>query len=377
VTNGTPGLCDFFSEVDKILQKMNDGEPDRSFLEFLDECCPVSNSNNDARLREAREWALGYVTGFNAADPALVGVHWLVKGMRAEEKIEGDRAFRAPHGYADLLDIFQQQLDDVRVSVQKNTVVDAIRWHPGEAEISTRSQNGADSFSAPRVLITVPLGVLQARSVESGAIKFDPELPGEKQHAIQNVMMGKVIRVTLRFRDRFWQDLPKSHHKNSRTMDGMSFLFSHDEWFPTWWTMSPEKLPFLTGWAPAQCAERLSGQGKAFVVEQALQALRRLLGVSTQELQGLFEDAYCHDWQNDPFSRGAYSYGKVGGDGLEAVLAEPLSNTLFFAGEATDLGGHNGTVHGAIASGQRAAGEIIRAAESETRRETAGKIRRA
>jgi len=31
---------------------------------------------------------------------------------------------------------------------------------------------------------------------------------------------------------------------------------------------------------------------------------------------------------------------------------------LFFAGEATDDSGHHGTVHGAIASGQRAAEEI-------------------
>lgn len=40
-------------------------------------------------------------------------------------------------------------------------------------------------------------------------------------------------------------------------------------------------------------------------------------------------------------------------------LASPLRNTLFFAGEATDFSGHNGTVHGAIASGQRAAVEVL------------------
>jgi len=35
---------------------------------------------------------------------------------------------------------------------------------------------------------------------------------------------------------------------------------------------------------------------------------------------------------------------------------------LFFAGEATDIGGHNGTVHDAIASRRRAATEITQAA---------------
>jgi len=36
-----------------------------------------------------------------------------------------------------------------------------------------------------------------------------------------------------------------------------------------------------------------------------------------------------------------------------------VENTLFFAGEATDATGHNGTVHGAIASGRRVVREIL------------------
>jgi monoamine oxidase len=87
-------------------------------------------------------------------------------------------------------------------------------------------------------------------------------------------------------------------------------------------------------------------------------ALHRLLGVRIQELEGLLEHAYFHDWQADPFSRGAYSYGKVGGDQAPKALAMPVDNTLFFAGEATDANGLNGTVHAAIASGRRAALEI-------------------
>ena len=81
--------------------------------------------------------------------------------------------------------------------------------------------------------------------------------------------------------------------------------------------------------------------------------------VRTDDLARLLEAEYFHDWQSDPFSRGAYSYGRVGADGAQEALASPVENTLFFAGEATDTTGHNGTVHGAIASGIRAAHEII------------------
>jgi monoamine oxidase len=356
---GKLSKCSFFSEVDDILEKMSVRGPDQSFSKFLDKCC--GELQNDARLKEARQRATSYVSGFNAADPAIVGVHWLVKGMRAEEQIQGDRAFRALNGYSDLAAILLQQIENAGVSLLSNTIVESIHWRRGHAEITTRGSDGLQALSASRVLITVPLGVLQAAPGESGAIRFIPELPRQKQAAIANIMMGKVIRVTLRFRERFWESLPRSSGKHSKTMDGMSFLFSQDDWFPTWWTMYPRKLPFLTGWAPFHCAERLSGQSESFVIERSLRSLHRLLGLRVQELETLFQQIYTHDWQNDPFSRGAYSYGKVGQEKAPEALAVPVRNTLFFAGEATDMGGRNGTVHAAIASGKRAAAEIIRA----------------
>ncbi len=41
------------------------------------------------------------------------------------------------------------------------------------------------------------------------------------------------------------------------------------------------------------------------------------------------------------------------------TLAEPVEDTLYFAGEATELNGHSATVHGAIAAGRRAARQIL------------------
>lgn len=70
---------------------------------------------------------------------------------------------------------------------------------------------------------------------------------------------------------------------------------------------------------------------------------------------------FAHDWSRDPFSRGAYRYPLVGGSDAGIALARPLRSTLFFAGEATDAEGRNGTVHGAIASGHRAAAQVHRA----------------
>jgi monoamine oxidase len=354
VTENGLTSCDFFSDVDKILEKMSEHDPDESFLYFLERC--FSSDGHDTKLEEAKRRAIRYVSGFNAADPGLVGTQWLVKEMRAEEQIEGERAFHAGNGYADLVAIFRERMAKNRVSIETETVVERVKWKAGAAEIFAPSPRGAVTLAAARVLVTVPLGVLQADAGNIGALEFVPGLPARKREAMRKLEMGKVIRVVLRFRHRFWDDIRPT---KSKDLSSMSFLLSDDEWFPTWWTTVPRKLPLLTGWAPFEAGERLSGKSCDFVTEKSLETLHHLLGVSKEDLEGEFEAAYFHDWQSDPFSRGAYSYGKIGANAAQEELARPLEGTLFFAGEATDLTGNNGTVHGAIASGQRAAKEIV------------------
>ena len=121
----------------------------------------------------------------------------------------------------------------------------------------------------------------------------------------------------------------------------------------------PDPVPAITGWSAALSAERLVGLGETDIVERATEALGALLGVGPSRTKSQLSAFYYHDWNSDPFSCGAYSYVKAGGEGSQRVVGEPVRNTLFFAGEATDVSGHNGTVHGAIASGQRAAKEIL------------------
>jgi monoamine oxidase len=345
--------CEIFSQVDSILVAMDDSEPDESFLAFLERKFP--NPAQDARLAEAKRRAIGYVSGFNAADPDLVSVHWLVAGMRAEEKLQGHRAFRSRNGYADLIDVFRRKIAHSNVRIQTGTIVQRIVWSSRSAQLDCRTDQGPLSFRASQVLVTLPLSLLKSSQVP-GAVEFAPSLPREKIAALDSLEMGTVIRIILRFRDRFWSKIP-SGDGGRKTLSDMGFLFSEDESFPTWWTAMPRKEPLITGWAPFRSGERLSGRDESDVVGQAVETLSRLLGV--RDLVNQLEAAYLHDWQSDPFSRGAYSYAKVGADGAQAALTAPVENTLFFAGEACDTSGNNGTVHAAIASGYRAAQEII------------------
>ena len=357
VSNGQLGPCRFFSQVDSILEKMDDSLPDESFLDFLNRRFP--NPQQDPKKEEARRRALAYVSGFNAADPNQVGVHWLVHGMRTEERIDGQRAFRIRNGYADLVEIFRRRLQKNRVEIETSCVVERVSWRPGRAELIVRNHKGVSQLSASRVINTQPLSLLKLRPPLAGAIECTPSLPREKLDALEHLEMGDVVRLVLRFQRAFWKDISASTDGRRKTLADLSFLFSDDDWFPTWWTTMPIKVPLITGWAPFRSAEKLSSCAPSFIVQRSFETLSGLLAVKVDDLKNWLEGSYFHDWQSDPFSRGAYSYGKVGSDGAHAALAAPLENTIFFAGEATDTSGSNGTVHGAIASGYRAAAQIL------------------
>ena len=68
---------------------------------------------------------------------------------------------------------------------------------------------------------------------------------------------------------------------------------------------------------------------------------------------------YTHNWRDDPYSCGSYSYVPAGGLDASAAMTEPEAGTLFFAGEHTDTSGHWGTVHAALRTGLRAARQVL------------------
>lgn len=90
----------------------------------------------------------------------------------------------------------------------------------------------------------------------------------------------------------------------------------------------------------------------------ALDGFGRMLG-SPERAREEFIEGAMHDWDRDPYARGAYSYLGVGGWNAREMLAEPVGQVLFFAGEATSLDGQGGTVNGALQTGMRAAEEVL------------------
>jgi monoamine oxidase len=117
----------------------------------------------------------------------------------------------------------------------------------------------------------------------------------------------------------------------------------------------------LVGWTGGPAAKKLAGKTSASVFREAKRTLAGLLGCDERRLASMIADFRTHDWTSDPLTRGAYSFSVAGHETAPAKLAKPVANTVFFAGEATADPLELGTVHGALSSGERAAGEIERA----------------
>lgn len=347
---------EFGQQLEDVMDQMKRvGPEDQSFREFLETYCRSHD------LGEAKTIANMYVEGFHAARADRISVLGLNRVNEAADNIDGYKGLRITNGY----DLVARSLYDEAVShgaqVRLNTVVEEVRWRRSRVEV-TSSSNGVSRHShAERVLVTLPLGVLQAEVNEPGSVRFVPRLP-EKDQAARKLAMGDAVRLILRFREPFWEDL-KLPTKEGSTKDlaEMAFIHAPREAIPSWWTQLPARVPLLVGWAGGPRAEQLSRGNKQALTDHGLDTLARIFVRPRKEIADLLEESYTHDWHNDPFSRGGYSYIPVGGLQAEAQLAQPVDDTLFFAGEATNTDGHIGTVHGAIASGIRAAQEIIEA----------------
>jgi monoamine oxidase len=328
------------------------GERDQTFQDFI--------AGGSGQLGEDEQMTLEYVEGFNAARADRISAQSLVDEERASAAVDGDRLFHVLNGYGRVAEWLLAGLDPRRSSLRLNRIVTETRWERGKVEVLTRSPVGQEvqSFVGTHGVITLPLGVLQAPPDSPGAVRFTPELE-EKRDSAGRLEMGRVIKVMLRFRERFWEDSQSRVERRGGDFSRFAFLSAPGETFPTWWSSSPVISPALTGWAGGPPADELSHQDERVVIGKAVESLGRVFGLGAGRIETLLEGWRLHDWQSDPFSRGAYSYIPVGGLGAPEELSRPVEDTLYFAGEALDSAGRSGTVHGAIASGRRAAEALL------------------
>jgi monoamine oxidase len=321
-----------------------------------------------ARLRippSERRLARLFVEGYYAAPLDRASARWLAAD--AGEESDSFRQYRLTAGYDGFVRWLAHGLDPATTELRLATVVEEVTWSRGRVAVAARRVFGNDHerIRCRAAVLTVPIGVLQAAPGEPGALRFQPEPPALRR-ARTAILSGNACKLVLRFREAFWEEpdffarrLGKASGVEPERVD-----FLHDDRgpFPTWWTANPWRVPILTAWAGGPAADALSGLDEAGLVARAVDGLARILGMPRRVIASLVQSWHVHDWRNDPWSRGAYSAVAAGGTDAQRVLARPVEGTLFFAGEATEPD-ETGTVSGALASGRRAARQVLSALE--------------
>ena len=196
------------------------------------------------------------------------------------------------------------------------------------------------SFTGDAVIVTLPLGVLQADTVS-----FEPVLPTAKQEAIESLQMGVLDKVFLRFPTVFWDP----------DVDWIEYIpDSPDEWAEWVSFARPTGQPVLLGFTAADFARRMEAASDAEIVASAMTTLRTIYGPDIPDPIGY----QITRWAADPFALGSYSFNSLGAHPrMRDALAAPAGR-VFFAGEATERE-FFGTVHGAYLSGVRAANDVL------------------
>jgi monoamine oxidase len=328
----------FWERIDHVFAQVDPNGEDQSFDDFMAKR-PGGRSYAGARTA-ARE----FVTGFHAADPARLSILSITPREGEEPSESAARSGRVVQGYDRVSAWLARDLGE---SLHPGRPVREIAWERGKVELTVGDE--PSKVTARAAVITVPLGVLQAPPDAPGGIRFLPD-PPRLRRTLDLLTMGAVVRLVLGFRELPW--------KGRSDLDRLSYLHTGDKTFRVWWTQYPLRAPVLVAWSGGPPAAELSRKKPAEIEAAALRALAEHLGISRQRIASRLEGIWSHDWNADPFSRGAYSYARVGGSEAAKELARPVGKTLFFAGEATDEEGRTGTVEGAIATGLRAARQV-------------------
>jgi len=284
-----------------------------------------------------------------------------------------DEAYGAPEGilnkgYGHFIQAYAKPVKD---KVELNCVVKKIQRNKKFVVIHTQK---GEKIKAKRAIVTVPLGVLKA-----GSIEFKPKLPAANRNAITQLGMGLLNKVLLVFKeeDIFWPKnkqwiLPSStvSESNPGQNDKREAKVRFEFFSPYAMTGDPYIVGFLAGddaWM-MENYDRNTGSDydyynyeldgdryKSLMKTGAMDSLKNMFGDDIPEPALVKTTA----WGDDQFSYGAYSYNKVGMDETaRKKLKKDVKGRLFFAGEATS-NEYPGTTHGALLSGKSAADKVL------------------
>jgi monoamine oxidase len=201
-------------------------------------------------------------------------------------------------------------------------------------------------LAAHAVVVTLPTNLIAASENF-----FNPALP-EKTEAARGLPLGLADKLFLTLTD-----------AEEFAVDSRAFG-SLDSAATAAYHFRPFGRPMIEAYFGGDLAAELEGGGEAAFFDFAV---RELVGLYGGDFARRIKPLAHHGWARDPFAGGSYSYALPGKADGRKILAAPVEDRIFFAGEACSTEDYS-TAHGAYLTGIAAAEDVI----SAIRRRRAG-----
>lgn len=325
---------EFIEGWDVFLETLNSLKEDMPMAEFLTEYF------GDEEYLAMRGQVANYVAGYDTADIADASAF----ALRNEWNNEDESAqHRVAGGYGRLMDYLAETCTSSGGRIYINTAVDTVEWKPGK--VVAKCKDGRE-FNAEKVIVALPLGILQATQSTGAAVAFTPPVK-DFQQAFHQIGFGSVVKILLQFDTPFWNE-------NNPDLSTMGFLFT-DEKIPTYWTQAPDNSPLLTGWLGGPPALKMKDATEEEILNETLLSLSRFFKTDILILKNRVTAWKVANWTAEPYTLGSYSYEKVGSHKAKELLRQPIHDTIYFTGEYLYDGPAVGTVEAALTSGRKTA----------------------
>lgn len=235
-------------------------------------------------------------------------------------------------------DFFEQYLmPSIGGQISFDKIIEAVDYSGEKVVVKTTNE----SFEADRVIITVPVKILQ-----NGAINFIPELPEDKIEAINNVTVWDGCKAFIAFSEKFYP----AFIEFEITPESAGQKLYYDAAYGQNTSQNILGL-FAVGTATLPYVERSDAELKNYMLAE----LDEIFDGQASEnyISHIFQN-----WNEEPFANGAYVYDNENWRRIR-TLGESVANKLFFAGDAYTTGDDWGSVHAAARSAKRAVQELL------------------
>ena len=325
-------------------ERIQEVKEDITINEFLHEYF------SDDKYASLRESVRGYAAGYDTADPDKASTLALREEWLDED--EGGQ-YRLPAGYGQMVNYLAETCEKQGCTIYLQTVVKQIEWQKDAVTIV--ATNG-EIYQGKKLIITLPINVLQADANEPGAITFSPALP-HIMDAVKKMGMGAIIKILFEFKSAFWRE-GEFTERMGKNMEHVGFVLS-DEIIPTWWTQYPDPAPLLTGWLGGPNAKNYEHTSNETICELAVTSLAVIFKTSAEYIRQQLVAWKVVNWTADIYCKGSYFYATVAAKEARKVLNTPVDDTIYFSGEAMYDGPEMGTIEAALASGTDVAKKVL------------------